>query len=539
MLFNSYIFIFVFLPIVICVFYILGNKGHHRVAISWLVASSFFFYGWWNPIYIILLLSSILFNYTFGILLTSNDVRWSKSWVLIVGIIANVSLLGYFKYANFFVENINAFFGTGLILETIILPLAISFFTFQQIAYLVDASRGDTHEYSFLHYCLFVTFFPQLIAGPIVHHRETIPQFESEETYKFKYSNITIGLAIFSLGLFKKIIIADGMATYANPVFDAAETGVTISFFEAWSASIAYAFQLYFDFSGYSDMAIGIARMFGILLPINFNSPFKARDIIDFWRRWHITLTRFITSYIFTPLSMPLMRFALTRKLGLWSQFWLSVAIPVMIAFVIAGFWHGAGWTFILFGVIHGIYLVINYSWLQIKKNIFNSKTNDNSILWKFIGRGITIFAILFSFVIFRAESLEGANEVLQGMLGLNGFILPDRYLLKLNSIANLGDHLHNIGWLFVPNGILGFTGTMQIFYSLVLFVIVVYAPNTQQIMLKFKPFFENKDIEIKPIKLKFLEWKPTRLYGFVFGIFMAICVLKLGEVSEFIYFQF
>lgn len=273
MLFNSYTFIFLFLPLTLLGFHWIGRQGRHRVAIAWLVGASLFFYGWWDPAYLGLMLFSILLNYGLGASLAGLPNSPQKKPVLIVGITTNLGLLGYFKYANFFVENLNSLMGTELVLHKIILPLAISFFTFQQITYLVDAYRGEAREYDFLHYCLFVTFFPQLIAGPIVHHREMLPQFARDTIYSLRAKHVAVGLTIFAIGLFKKVVLADGVAVYGTPVFAVAEANAAMNFFEAWVGALAYSLQLYFDFSGYSDMAIGLARMFGIRLPLNFNSP--------------------------------------------------------------------------------------------------------------------------------------------------------------------------------------------------------------------------------------------------------------------------
>jgi alginate O-acetyltransferase complex protein AlgI len=281
MLFNSYIFIFVFLPITLIVYFKLGRYANHNVAISWLIAASLLFYGWWNPAYLGLILGSILFNYAIGSFMSRNVNHRSK-YMLVFGIAVNLGILGYFKYANFFIDNINGLFATSFQIEQIILPLAISFITFQQIAYLVDSSRGRTAEYKFLHYCLFVTFFPQLIAGPIVYHKEMFPQFAKDTVGKFNYENLAVGLSFFILGLFKKVIIADTAAMYVTPYFDLATNGGALTFVEGWVAALAYTFQLYFDFSGLSDMALGLARMFGFLYPINFNSPYKSYNIIDF-----------------------------------------------------------------------------------------------------------------------------------------------------------------------------------------------------------------------------------------------------------------
>lgn len=270
------------------------------------MAASLFYYSWWNPIYLILIVGSIFFNFFIGKnLIQQQTVRgeYQKKILLIIGVLANLTLLGYFKYANFFVDNINLIFDTQCGLEKIVLPLAISFFTFQQIAYLVDAYRGVVKEVDFLHYCLFVSFFPQLIAGPIVHHKEMMPQFEEKKQMRWNWDHFTIGWTIFFIGLFKKVFIADSLAIYASPVFEAAENGSKLLFFEAWLATLSYTFQLYFDFSGYSDMAIGLARMFTIRLPLNFNSPYKAVNISEFWRRWHITLSRFLRDYLYIPLG--------------------------------------------------------------------------------------------------------------------------------------------------------------------------------------------------------------------------------------------
>ena len=277
MLFNSYIFILIFLPITVIIFYRIGAVMGQQAAILWLVSVSLLFYAWWNPVYLFLLIGSILFNYCLGRALTIHEdqqnISVKRKGILVLGVCTNLITLGYFKYANFFVDNANLIFSQSYHLEIIILPLAISFFTFQQITYLVDAYRGITIEHNFLHYCLFVTFFPQLIAGPIVHHKEMLPQFSHKSIYNFEHDRIAIGLSIFIIGLFKKVVIADSIALYSTPMFNAAHQGADISFFEAWGGVLSYTFQLYFDFSGYSDMAIGIGRMIGFVFPENFNNP--------------------------------------------------------------------------------------------------------------------------------------------------------------------------------------------------------------------------------------------------------------------------
>ena len=517
MLFNSYIFIFIFLPIVLFGFHLIGKQGHHRVAIAWLVGASLFFYGWWNPAYLGLMMFSIFFNYGIGVSLGGAPKAPNKKPILVFGIIANLALLGYFKYANFFVDNLNNIAGTNIVLEQIILPLAISFFTFQQIAYLVDAWRGETKEYNFLHYCLFVTFFPQLIAGPIVHHKEMLPQFARDVVYKLRSKHLAIGLTIFAIGLFKKVVLADGISIYASPVFDAAEAGVVLTFFEAWGGALAYTFQLYFDFSGYSDMAIGLARMFGIRLPLNFNSPYKATSIIDFWRRWHITLSRFLRDYLYIPLGGS--RKGKTRR-----------HINLMITMILGGLWHGAGWTFVLWGAIHGFYLIINHIW----RAIFKHKPKPNSTFFAWI---VTFTAIVVSWVPFRAETMDGASNVLSAMVGLHGYALPESYLAYFNKLANLGDYLVTIGWSFGDADL--FQGATEALSLVILLVIVTVLPNTQQIMCRYRPAFEIYHGEIKRQRFKVLEWRPTLLCSTIVSFLFALSVLGLFGITEFIYFQF
>ncbi len=499
MLFNSYEFIFLFLPITLIIFFSIGGKEHHRIAIAWLVGASLFFYGWWKPAYLGLMLISILFNYAIGVALTHKP----KKITLIFGIAVNLLLIGYFKYANFFIDNLNQLTGINYHLETIILPLAISFFTFQQITYLVDAYKGETKEYNFLHYCLFVTFFPQLIAGPIVHHKEMLPQFAKNVIYKLNHEHLAVGLTIFFLGLFKKVVLADGIAIYATPVFAAAEQGVALTFFEAWGGALAYTFQLYFDFSGYSDMAIGIARMFGIRLPLNFHSPYKAVNIIDFWRRWHITLSRFLRDYLYIPLGG-------SRK-GKVQRY-----LNLMITMLLGGLWHGAGWTFVVWGALHGFYLMINHAWHTVRRALGDDLSRSS--WW---GRGlsqlITFIAVVVAWVFFRAESFDGAINVLSGMIGINGVALPENYLAYLNYIDGLGDYLSTQGWLFMTMSL--FKGIEEVVHLFLLLILVWYFPNTQQFMKS--------------------QWKPSLIWAISLTTLSIYSILNLTRMSEFLYFQF
>lgn len=527
MLFNSYIFIFLFLPIALLGFHLIGSVGRHRVAISWLVLSSLLFYSWWNPAYLILIISSMLFNYSVGLALTSNKENIChpkrKKSILVFGVLANLLVLGYYKYANFFVDNINLAFGYSYTLETILLPLAISFFTFQQIAYLVDAYRGETRELSFLHYSLFVTFFPQLIAGPIVHHKEMLPQFLNDSLYQIKRSHLVVGLTIFIIGLFKKVVLADSVAVYSTPIFNAADSGITLTFFEAWLGALSYSMQLYFDFSGYSDMAVGLARMFGVRLPLNFNSPYKSTSIIDFWRRWHITLSRFLRDYLYIPLGGS--KKGELRRLS-----------NLMITMLLGGLWHGAGWTFVLWGGLHGVYLVINHLWRNVSKSISARKNKTN--LYIVFSWSITFIAVTVAWVPFRSETIGGAFNMLSSMLFLNGVSLPDEMSGRL---GYLNDILISSGFVFegmFKNGVVNSAHTGILIVTILLFI-SVFAPNTQQLMRRYKPAFETYRGEIKRMKLKYLEWRPLPIWAVYTALLFMVAILGLSEASEFLYFQF
>lgn len=410
MLFNSLEFILFFLPITLLIFFTLRAKGLKEFAFMWLVLASLFFYGWWEAKYVVLIVASILVNFLIGHNISRVINPFPKKAILIVGIVLNLGLLGYYKYANFFVQNVNTLFGSSYHLETIILPLAISFFTFQQIAYLVDAYRGEVKEYNFTHYCLFVTFFPQLIAGPIVHHKEMMPQFMRNKELMPKVEDITVGIFIFVIGLFKKIVLADSFAPVADSVFNAADAGSLISMTDAWVSSIAYTFQLYFDFSGYTDMAIGVARLFGIRLPQNFNSPYRATSIIDFWRRWHMTLSRFLREYLYIALG--------GNRCGN-----IRRNTNILITMLLGGLWHGAGWNFLIWGGLHGLYLMINHAWATIVDRSLPKSLLESArfiMMRKLFGFSLTFLAVVFALVFFRATSFDGAMTMISAMLNLN-----------------------------------------------------------------------------------------------------------------------
>jgi D-alanyl-lipoteichoic acid acyltransferase DltB (MBOAT superfamily) len=385
---------------------------------AWLLFVSLFFYSWWNIAYLPLILGSILFNYTIGGLLADSNHQKkeivSKQVIFVCGVVANILFLGYFKYMDFFIANINTLRDAPLPLLHIVLPLGISFFTITQIAFLVDAYEGLVSEKNFLSYALFVTFFPHLLAGPILHHKDMMPQFENPRNKVVNYRNLTLGLFLFSIGLFKKVVIADNLAPLVDTGFGNA---AHLTFLESWVACFSYALQLYYDFSGYSDMAIGVGWMFNISLPVNFNSPYKAVSVIDFWKRWHMTLTSFIMTYVYTPILR-----------GLGSITFRNSMIAVFLAMVISGFWHGAGWTFMLWGTLHAVALVVNHSWKRQKIRMPPA-----------LARTVTFVFVAWSLVVFRAKNLTEAFTVSRAMLGMNGFILPGWLEGKLTFLPDAG----------------------------------------------------------------------------------------------------
>jgi alginate O-acetyltransferase complex protein AlgI len=529
MLFNTYGFILVFLPVVVVLFYSIGRLGGNRAAIASIVVASLFFYGWWNPVYLFLIGTSIVVNYLFGLRLdpgTSRDASAdpatprSSGVTLALGIAFNLGLLGYFKYMNFFADTVAALLGTSFTLEHIVLPLAISFFTFQQITYLVDTSRGLAKRYSFLHYTLFVTFFPQLIAGPVVHHSEMMPQFMREDLCRFRFQNAAVGLTIFILGLFKKVVIADGISVYGTPVFDAASAGATLTFFEAWGGALAYTFQLYFDFSGYSDMAIGLARLFGIRLPLNFNSPYKATNIVEFWRRWHMTLSRFLRDYLYIPLGG-------NRKGKIRRN------VNLMTTMLLGGLWHGAGWTFVAWGGLHGLYLVVNRFWQGLRRRYMPDRSFGLAGRWS--ARLLTFLVVIVGWVFFRADSFTSATRILEGMAGLNGVLLPAEFRGMLGPLAGL---LMEMGWRFEADSGY-FHGVKQVLFTALLLWTSWALPNTQEIMSRYRPAFERVHFEPKSRLARLYTWRPAIAYAGITALLFTACLLSLRRVSEFLYFQF
>jgi len=485
-LFNSYVFLFAFLPVVAVGFFAFGALRWRRVALAWLVLASLYFYAFWNVAYVPLLAGSIGANYAIGYALarTRENRRFLRRALLVAAIAANLALLGYFKYTDFAISTVDALAGAAFPLQHIVLPLAISFFTFNQIAYVVDVYRREATEYDLLNYAFFVSFFPHLIAGPIVHHRDIMPQLRTIP-YRFGVLDVAIGSTIFAIGLFEKVVLADTIGPKADAVFGAAADGAALGAAATWAGVIAYALQLFFDFAGYSDMAIGAARIFGITFPFNFNAPYRATNIVDFWRRWHMTLSRFLRDYLYIALGGnrygPVRRYA---NLG--------------ITMLLGGLWHGAAWTFVIWGGLHGAYLIINHAWERIGRFAGIGAFQRHPI-GTAAGYAVTMVAVLVGWVFFRARDLPTALQLCAAMAGAHG-VGPSpsvSLLLQLTALAAAATVL----------------------------------PNTQELLrLVSAP----RERFVFP-----LQWRPNRRWSVAVGVLAAIAIICCARSSTFLYYQF
>lgn len=514
MLFNSWQFIFVFLPVALGVFFAIPAAWRTQRKL-WLCAASFFFYSYWKVEYVPLLVVSILFNYGVAEWINRWRGRPIVRWILIGGVAANLVLLGYYKYTNFIRDIFGQVMNQEMGRLDILLPLAISFFTFTQIGYLVDVSRDPKLHYGFLDYSLFVVFFPHLIAGPIVRHWEIIPQY-ADRDIRPNRDDLGSGTALFLMGLFKKVLLADPVAVYANAMYGAAGHGVTLTCFDAWFGTLAYAMQIYFDFSGYSDMAIGLARMFGIRFPGNFDSPYRGDSIGEFWRRWHMSLTRFLREYVYIPLG--------GNRRGPGRQ-----VVNIMITFLLSGLWHGAGWTFVIWGLLHGAYQVVALEWKRwLKKLGYEPKH------WSYRGACVflTFVMVLFTWVFFRSPNLQTSGRVLGSMFGVNGLTLS---VETTNPQKPFGQFLTAAGARFVPDtaGVQGYTEGIRL--VVLLLAIAWFLPNTQQWLSAYRPLL---DEDRHPSRWH-LPLNGYTAIALGIGLFFVVRTYYTAVASPFLYFNF
>jgi alginate O-acetyltransferase complex protein AlgI len=512
MLFNSYPFLLGFLPVSLIGMAIVGRSATSRMVL--ILAVSLFFYAWWDWRLLPLLIGSITVNYLLGghiQRLVGHGNQRAAGIALGYGVAFNLMILGAFKYLHFFMANVNALAGTDWTLVHIILPLGISFWTFEQIGFLVDLRRGANYRLQPLPYGVFVLFFPRLVAGPILRFNEIAPQITDSQPGAV-LPDLGVGLSIFAIGLAKKAWLADGIAPFVRAGFAAAITGQGPDLFAAWGAALAYTCQLYFDFSGYSDMAIGAARCFGIRFPANFNSPYKATGIIEFWRRWHMTLSRFLRDYLYIPLG--------GNRHGPFRRY-----VNLMITMLLGGLWHGAAWTFVIWGGLHGLYLIVNHGWTNLRR-----PSAAHSAMGRLLSAAATFFAVVIGWVFFRAANTTAAWHMLRGMAGLNGATLPAALLdhagplrsgllhLGVTSAANLGGNAFVWMWAWI----------------LWLLAIAWLAPNTQQIMVRARPTLE----AVTPPRMV-LRWAASPGWGLAVGVVAAIGFLSVTRGSEFLYWQF
>jgi D-alanyl-lipoteichoic acid acyltransferase DltB (MBOAT superfamily) len=539
-LFNSQTFIFLFLPVTVAGFFAFG-RASRTLALGWLILASVFFYAWWNPLNVLIMAPSILINFSLArmLLRLSEDEKSQVTarLVLILGLVFNVMFLGYFKYINFLRGVTNDVIGTNFVLTQVILPLGISFITFQKIAFLIDVHGGRVKSFTLRDYLLFVLFFPQLIAGPIVHYREMMPQFHNVSA-RFNKEGVAIGLTLFVFGLFEKAFFADNIAPLVTPIYQEAAAGRPISFLLAWMAAFGFTLQIYFDFCGYTDMALGLGRLFGIRLPPNFNSPLRASSIIDYWLRWHMTLTRFLTAYIYNPLSLSLTRRRFAKGLpGLggrnttFGAFVSLLMFPTLLTMAVSGIWHGAGYLFLVWGLLHGFYLTVNHAWRLIATRLWPNRASYERFMTP-IGLALTLVAVAVSMVFFRSPTMAAATNILQGLVGLHGVGLP----------VPLYDLLAKMDWL-QGTGI-----TAEVWYAgnfkwlamwiSVLLFIALACPNTLEILAPYEPALGVKE---RPMTsgIRVPEWRPSVAWAMVLAMVAVLGISRLSSPSEFLYWQF
>ena len=544
MLFNSAEFLFVFLPATLGVFYLFGRISR-VAAIRWLILASLLFYAWWRPVNVLIIAPSIAINFALArVLLELNHregSRLASKSVLILGLVFNVAFLGVFKYLDFAFGTVNDVFGTNLVLQHIILPLGISFITFQKIAFLVDVQAGRVKSFTLQDYCTFVLFFPQLVAGPIVHYREMMPQFHAIRCHADK-ENISVGVTLVLFGLFKKVVLADNIAPLVTPIYNNAAAGDHISLLPAWIAAIGFTLQIYFDFSGYTDMALGLARFFGIRLPPNFYSPLRASCIIDFWLRWHMTLTRFLTAYIYNPMVLSLTRRRLAMgKPGFGGRnttvgaFVSLLMIPTVLTMFVSGLWHGAGYGFVVWGLLHGFYITINHAWRVVAVRLWPDRARYDRVMTP-LGLVLTFVAVTASMIFFRAPTMTSAIDLVKGLIGLHGIAVPETFFQHLGPVARA---FHRLGIVPVPWSSHDFVKTLLWIFFLMF--IALACPNSLQILGRYEPALGVKSPSNTLVigRIRFVEWRPSLPWAVAASALTAIAIVSLAGPSEFLYWNF
>jgi alginate O-acetyltransferase complex protein AlgI len=512
MLFNSFPFLCLFLPIVLVIYYCAAKFGARYAALG-LALASFVFYGCWNPSSLLLLAVSVAFNFCCGVLIHRDEEKPARQkTVLGLAIAANVLLLAYYKYWFPLAGWLGAQFNLNLVApgDSILLPLGISFFTFTQIGYLIDLRDGLAKHNGLLDYVLFVTFFPHLIAGPILYHRDLMPQFAARETYRFNPENLAVGFGIFVIGLAKKVIIADTFSSHVGAGF---ANPARLDMYASWTVALAYSLQIYFDFSGYSDMAVGLARMFGVRFPANFDSPFKSKSIIEFWQRWHMTLARYLNLYLFSPISIWITRRRLAQRnaisrnaMATPSAFLTTVAMPTFCTMIVAGVWHGAGLPFLVYGLLHAFYLTVNHAWRVFVPKLPGLPAPVNLLVSE-VKLLLTFLAVVVSLVVFRARSVSDAFEVLKGMVGMHDVVTSQVSALE---------------WSPMAIGILVLIGL----------IIVRGLPNSNELFAAFSPVYP-------AVRASAVQWAPNKLWGIALGVTAAASLLLMSGTAEFLYFHF
>jgi D-alanyl-lipoteichoic acid acyltransferase DltB (MBOAT superfamily) len=506
------------LPIVLLGYQLAGFAGR-RAVIAWLAFMSLVFYAEWRRTFLILLIGSILFNYACSrVLVALREREKAKGYVLFVGVSGNLLLLGYYKYLFPFLNGLGRLEILHHQFAGVLLPLGISFFTFTQIAYLIDLRQGTAEKQSFVDYVLFVTFFPHLIAGPLLHHSEIMPQFREDRVYRLRKDDLAVGFSWFVMGLFKKVFLADTIAPFADTAFAHPSALTAVS---AWCGVLAYTAQLYFDFSGYSDMAIGLARMLSIRFPMNFDSPYKSANIIDFWSRWHMTLTRYVTLYLYNPVSLWVNRRRLAKGKSVSRKgsatiagFASMVAFPTLFSMFIIGVWHGAGFQFLLFGVFHGVYLTVNHGWRiwrgRNKKRGEHTAERTGFSKWTVHIAGVllTMLCVVIGQVLFRADSTSGAFQMMASMAARHGF-----------GAHSAGTELKLVARLIF------------------LFAIIWLLPNTQQVLARYAPADGVRALD--DWMGRRLQWRPNAGWAIVIGGAFLLALIYMEDTSRFLYFQF